>query len=122
MASRRIAQTRSTVRFRRSIAVLSFGSGRSAAYRAPYRRLNSSQARLGLARQARNFGAFSPWRRALNATRLLPSGVRGPVDFCALARLAASKAGGRGICAVTYGYTSATRHPLELPGQVPNRH
>jgi hypothetical protein len=74
------------------MAASSVLSGKSAAYRAAWSDLNSCEARLDLGRAERK---WSPWRRALRPTRFLPCGVRGPVDFCALARLAASKAGVR---------------------------
>ncbi len=41
------------------------------------------------------------WRVAFMQERCLPSGVRGPVDFCALARFAARRASEMGRFSVT---------------------
>src|SRR5579863_2322493 len=46
-------------------------------------------------RFSRTWSARRPCFKRFRATRALPSGVRGPVHFKALARLAASKAGVR---------------------------
>ena len=56
-----------------------------------------------------------PWRTPFKDERCLPSGVRGPVDFFALARLAARRAsemGRLGFPSVAAPVVSATFAPM----------